>query len=44
MEEVIKIFKELQESSGKRLQEILEEHKDNELLKKFYGLFITLIL
>lgn len=34
MEEVIKIFKELQESSGKRLQEILEEHKDNELLKK----------
>ena len=34
MEEVIKIFKKLQESSGKRLQEILEEHKDNELLKK----------
>lgn len=34
MEEVIKIFKELQESSGKRLQEILEENKDNELLKK----------
>nr|DAQ36197.1 MAG TPA: THERMOSTABLE DNA LIGASE [Caudoviricetes sp.] len=34
MDEVIKIFKELQESSGKRLQEILEEHKDNELLKK----------
>ena len=34
MDEVIKIFKELQESSGKRLQEILEENKDNELLKK----------
>lgn len=34
MKEVIKIFKELQESSGKRLQEILEENKDNELLKK----------
>ena len=34
MEEVIKIFKKLQESSGKRLQEILEENKDNELLKK----------
>ena len=34
MEEVIKIFKELQESSGKRLQEILEENKGNELLKK----------
>lgn len=34
MEEVIKIFKELQKSSGKRLQEILEENKDNELLKK----------
>lgn len=34
MDEVIKIFKELQESSGKRLQEILEENKGNELLKK----------
>ena len=34
MEGIIKIFKELQESSGKRLQEILEENKDNELLKK----------
>ena len=34
MEEVTKIFKKLQESSGKRLQEILEENKDNELLKK----------
>ena len=34
MDEVIKIFKELQENSGKRLQEILEENKDNELLKK----------
>ena len=34
MDEIIKIFKELQESSGKRLQEILEENKDNELLKK----------
>lgn len=34
MDEVIKIFKELQKSSGKRLQEILEENKDNELLKK----------
>lgn len=33
MEEVIKIFKELQESSGKRLQEILEEYKDNQMLK-----------
>lgn len=34
MEGIIKIFKELQESSGKRLQEILEENKGNELLKK----------
>lgn len=33
MDEVIKIFKELQESSGKRLQEILEEYKDNQMLK-----------
>lgn len=33
MDEVIKIFKELQNSSGKRLQEILEEHKDNQMLK-----------
>ena len=32
-EEVIKIIKELQESSGKRLQEILEENKDNQMLK-----------
>ena len=34
MEGLIEIFKELQKSSGKRLQEILEENKDNELLKK----------
>lgn len=33
MDEVIKIFRELQNSSGKRLQEILEEHKDNQMLK-----------
>ena len=33
MEEVIKIIKELQDNSGKRLQEILEEHKDNQMLK-----------
>ena len=33
IEEVIKIIKELQESSGKRLQEILEENKDNQMLK-----------
>ena len=33
MEEVIKIIKELQASSGKRLQEILEENKDNQMLK-----------
>ena len=33
IEEVIKIIKELQESSGKRLQEILEENKNNQMLK-----------
>ncbi len=33
MEEVIKIIKELQANSGKRLQEILEENKNNQLLK-----------
>ena len=33
IEEVIKIIKELQESSGKRLQEILEVNKDNQMLK-----------
>lgn len=33
MEEVIKIIKELQSSSGKRLQEILEENKSNQMLK-----------
>lgn len=33
MDEVIKIFRELQNSSGKRLQEILEENKDNQMLK-----------
>lgn len=33
MDEVIKIFRELQESSGKRLQEILEKNKDNQMLK-----------
>lgn len=33
MEEVIKIIKELQANSGKRLQEILEENKDNQMLK-----------
>lgn len=33
MEKVIKIIKELQASSGKRLQEILEENKDNQMLK-----------
>ena len=33
MEEVIKIIKELQANSGKRLQEILEKNKDNQMLK-----------
>lgn len=33
MEEVIKIIKELQVSSGKRLQEILEKNKNNQMLK-----------
>lgn len=33
MEEVIEILRELQNSSGKRLQEILEENKDNQMLK-----------
>lgn len=33
MEEVIKIIKKLQANSGKRLQEILEENKDNQMLK-----------
>lgn len=33
MDEVIKIFRELQENSGKRLQEILEKNKDNQMLK-----------
>lgn len=33
MEEVIRIIKELQANSGKRLQEILEENKDNQMLK-----------
>ena len=33
MEEVIKIIKELQANSGKRLQEILEVNKDNQMLK-----------
>ncbi len=33
MEEVIKIIKELQASSGKKLQKILEENKDNQMLK-----------
>lgn len=33
MEEVIKIIRELQANSGKRLQEILEEHRDNQMLK-----------
>ena len=30
IEEVIKIIKELQESSGKRLQEILEENREQD--------------
>ena len=30
MEEVIKIIKELQASSGKRLQEILEENREQD--------------
>lgn len=33
MEEVIKIIKELQANSGKRLQEILEKNKANQMLK-----------
>lgn len=33
MNEVIKIFRELQANSGKRLQEILEENRDNQMLK-----------
>lgn len=33
MEEVIRIIKELQVSSGKRLQEILEENRNNQMLK-----------
>lgn len=33
MEEVIRIIKELQANSGKRLQKILEENKDNQMLK-----------
>lgn len=33
MEEVMKIINELQKNSGKKLQEILEENKDNKLLK-----------
>ena len=33
MEKVIRIIKELQANSGKRLQEILEENKDNQMLK-----------
>lgn len=33
MKEVIKIIKELQANSGKRLQEILEENKGNQMLK-----------
>ena len=33
MEKVIEILRELQNSSGKRLQEILEENKDNQMLK-----------
>lgn len=33
MEEVIKIIKELQANSGKKLQEILENNKDNQMLK-----------
>lgn len=33
MEEVIRIIKELQANSGKRLQEILEENKNNQMLK-----------
>lgn len=45
MEEVIKIFKELQNNSGKKLQEILENNKDNELLKDIlyfvYNPYIT---
>ena len=33
MEKVIEILNKLKENSGKRLQEILEENKDNSLLK-----------
>lgn len=33
MDEVIKIFKELQNSSGKRLQEIINENKNNSLFR-----------
>ena len=33
MERVIEIIKELKANSGKKLQEILEENKDNQMLK-----------
>lgn len=33
MDEVIKIFRELQESSGKRLQEVINENKNNSLFR-----------
>ena len=33
MDDVIKIFKELQNSSGKRLQEIINENKNNSLFR-----------
>ena len=33
MDEVIKIFRELQNSSGKRLQEIINENKNNSLFR-----------
>ena len=45
MEEVIKIIKKLQANSGKRLQEILEKHKDNQMLKDvFYFVYNPFIV
>ena len=43
MEEVIKIIKELQANSGKKLQEILEENKDNQMLKDVLAEVCTLV-
>ena len=34
MEQILQILENIKSASGKRKQEILEENKDNELLKK----------